>query len=190
VAEHPAESLLEYRGEKWHEPDPFGMVFVPLGHFMMGPNDEDVMFAQNAFSRTVSVDAFWMDETEITNNKYRQFVYWVRDSIMRRTLADYGYDEFLITTDEFDREMDEPRLNWRTRGLIQEMLMLLMLWKSFIILRGKDFITGRRLDTRKLTYEYFWVDYEQAARRSNRWNPETQQYEGTVLISSEKKCLL
>jgi formylglycine-generating enzyme len=40
---------------------------------------------------------------------------------------------------------------------------------------------GRKeIDTRKLNYEYFWVDYEQAARRSNRWNPETQQYEGTV----------
>ena len=28
-----------------------------------------------------------MDETEITNSEYRQFVYWVRDSILRTRLA-------------------------------------------------------------------------------------------------------
>jgi formylglycine-generating enzyme len=72
------------------------------------------MFAQNAFSRTMSVDAFWMDETEITNNKYRQFVYYVRDSIMRRLLGEQ-LDEFIISEDEFDRPLAEPRLNWNTR---------------------------------------------------------------------------
>ena len=36
-----------------------------------------------------------MDETEITNSQYRQFVYYVRDSIIRERLADpaYGGDE-------------------------------------------------------------------------------------------------
>ena len=29
----------------------------------------------------VSISGFWMDATEITNNEYRQFVYWVRDSV-------------------------------------------------------------------------------------------------------------
>ena len=32
--------------------------------------------------RTVTVRAFYMDETEITNSEYRQFVNWVRDSIL------------------------------------------------------------------------------------------------------------
>ena len=35
---------------------------------------------QNAPISTVSVKAFYMDETEITNGEYRQFVNWVRDS--------------------------------------------------------------------------------------------------------------
>ncbi len=32
-----------------------------------------------------------MDETEITNSKYKQFVFWVRDSIIRERLADPAY---------------------------------------------------------------------------------------------------
>ena len=41
----------------------------------------------NSISKSVTVDAFWMDQTEITNNKYRQFVYYVRDSILRTKLG-------------------------------------------------------------------------------------------------------
>ena len=33
-----------------------------------------------------------MDQTEITNNEYRQFVHWVRDSIARTLLAE-NFDE-------------------------------------------------------------------------------------------------
>ena len=54
-----------------------------------------------------------MDQTEITNNEYRQFVYYVRDSIERHLLADQ-IDEFAITEDEFGNEIDPPVLNWET----------------------------------------------------------------------------
>ncbi|MGW8317474.1 MAG: formylglycine-generating enzyme family protein, partial [Bacteroidales bacterium] len=73
--------LVGVQGRKaYAEPDPFGMVPIPTGSFLMGPSDQDVTWTQNTMNRTVAVDAFWMDETEITNNEYRQFVYWVRDS--------------------------------------------------------------------------------------------------------------
>ena len=35
-----------------------------------------------------------MDETEITNNEYRQFVHWVRDSILRYRLAEGMVEDF------------------------------------------------------------------------------------------------
>ena len=175
----PSGELVGVQGrKKWIEPDPYGMVFIPQGHFIMGPSDEDVMFAQNAFSRTMSVDAFWMDETEITNNKYRQFVYHVRDSIMRRLLGEQ-LDEFITSEDDFGNEIDPPRLNWDARidtrneeinDIINEMYYA----------PEEQFWGRKELDTRKLNFEYFWVDYEQAGRRSNRYNPATQQYEGTV----------
>ncbi|MFP4524897.1 MAG: formylglycine-generating enzyme family protein, partial [Bacteroidales bacterium] len=74
--------LVGVKGRKdWQEPQPYGMVFVPMGSFTMGPSDEDASWANTTKSKTVSVDAFWMDETEITNNEYRQFVEYVKDSI-------------------------------------------------------------------------------------------------------------
>ncbi len=60
---------------------PYGMVYVPSGSFLMGQTDQDVTFAQIAQTKQVTVNAFFMDETEVSNSKYRQFVNWVRDSI-------------------------------------------------------------------------------------------------------------
>jgi formylglycine-generating enzyme required for sulfatase activity len=65
---------------------PFGMVYIPSGAFQTGDNDEDIMGMHTTQNKTFSVPAFYMDETEISNNEYRQFVYWVRDSIAREKL--------------------------------------------------------------------------------------------------------
>ena len=72
------------------------MVLIPTGSLNIGNNDEDITWAMSATSKTVSIQAFWMDETEITNDEYRQFVGWVLDSIRRQRLADEGHDEFLV----------------------------------------------------------------------------------------------
>lgn len=72
---------------EWFPTEPYGMVFVPSGSYNMGHQDPDVTNAWTAPTKTVSVTAFYMDETEITNNEYRQFVHWVRDSIARYRLA-------------------------------------------------------------------------------------------------------
>src|SRR3569623_1469985 len=60
---------------------PYGMVYIPSGSFLMGQTDQDVTFSQLAQTKQVTVPAFFMDETEVSNTKYKQFVQWVRDSI-------------------------------------------------------------------------------------------------------------
>jgi len=70
--------------------NPYGMVYIPAGHFLMGAGDQDVPFALTHQSKNVTISAFWMDETEITNNEYRQFVNWVRDSIAHVLLGEAG----------------------------------------------------------------------------------------------------
>src|SRR4028119_2055187 len=70
---------------------PIGMVYVPPGTFHMGPSDEDINFNFTARNKQVSINGFWMDATEITNNEYRQFVWWVRDSLAAQELQ-YGKD--------------------------------------------------------------------------------------------------
>ncbi|WP_304133409.1 gliding motility lipoprotein GldK [Mesonia mobilis] len=80
--------LVGARGKKWHPEKPYGMTEVPGGSFIMGKSDDDIAGLNNAPTKTVTVRSFYMDETEITNAEYRQFVYWVRDSIVRQKLAE------------------------------------------------------------------------------------------------------
>lgn len=164
--------------KKYFEPDPYGMVFIPQGKFNMGPSDQDVAWAQTTTSKTVSVDAFWMDDTEITNNEYRQFVYWVRDSIMRRLLGESN-EEFLISEDENGNPIDPPALNWETEIDTRDEEQNEVL-KEMYLPENERFYRRKEIDTRKLMYEYFWVDLQQASKKSNRYNFNTKQYEGNV----------
>jgi len=91
--------LVGVKGKKWHPEKPYGMTLVPGGAFIMGKSDDDLAGVQDAPTRTVTVRAFYMDETEITNSEYRQFVYWVRDSIIRTKLA--------ILADELGKTPDD-----------------------------------------------------------------------------------
>jgi gliding motility-associated lipoprotein GldK len=68
-------------------PTPYGMVYVPSGYFHMGASDQDINYLYTARNKDVTVQGFYMDATEITNNEYRQFVYWVRDSIAHKLLG-------------------------------------------------------------------------------------------------------
>lgn len=63
------------------------MELIPRGSFIMGKSEEDQAKVLNAPTKTVTVRSFYMDDTEITNSEYRQFVEWVQDSIVRTRLA-------------------------------------------------------------------------------------------------------
>jgi len=79
--------LVGIKGKKWFSEKPFGMSLIPGGAFIMGKSDDDVANVQDAPTKTVTVTSFYMDETEITNSEYRQFVEWVKDSTIRTRLA-------------------------------------------------------------------------------------------------------
>jgi formylglycine-generating enzyme required for sulfatase activity len=44
--------------KNWFQEDPFGMVYIPMGSFNMGPSDQDVTFGVTAQSTTVSLPAY------------------------------------------------------------------------------------------------------------------------------------
>jgi len=54
-----------------------GLTFVEGGRFTMGQTEEDLTLDRNNIPRTVSVSSFYMDETEVANIHYREYVYWV-----------------------------------------------------------------------------------------------------------------
>lgn len=80
--------LTGVKGKSWNPEKPYGMVLVPGGSFAMGMASDDIAAMENAPVKTVTVRSYYMDETEITNSEYRQFVFWVRDSIIRQRLAE------------------------------------------------------------------------------------------------------
>ena len=57
-----------------------GLVFVEGGRFTMGQTEEDLGYARNNIPRTVSVSSFYMDETEVANVDYREYIYWMQRS--------------------------------------------------------------------------------------------------------------
>ncbi|MDM8161207.1 SUMF1/EgtB/PvdO family nonheme iron enzyme [Labilibaculum sp. K2S] len=163
---------------KWFEPKPYGMVLIPRGSFTVGPNDQDVAWALNATAKTVSVESYWMDETEITNNEYRQFVYWVRDSIARELLGQQ-FEEFLIAEDDNGNPIDPPFINWNER-LEWDNEEYTEILEDMYLPVNERFFRNKEIDSRKLKYQYEWVDLQQAAKKSNRYNYETGEYEGMV----------
>ena len=55
-----------------------GLVFIEGGSFVMGHVTEDTRYAWDNVAHTVTVSSFYMDETEVSNKMYGEFVYWMR----------------------------------------------------------------------------------------------------------------
>ena len=155
----------------------YGMVYIRRGSFNIGPSDQDASRG-GVPTKTVSQDPFWMDDTEITNNEYRQFVDWVTEKMAREMLGDQ-YPEFLITEDREGNPIDPPQINWREK-IDWEDPDYQMAMEDLYVPENERFFGKKEIDTRKLVYEYWWVDLNQAAQRSNSYNYETQRYEGNV----------
>ena len=65
---------LDYQGQ---ETGP-GLVFVEGGTFTMGRVEEDFLKDWNNIPRQLTVASFYMDEFEVTNVDYREYLYWLR----------------------------------------------------------------------------------------------------------------
>lgn len=61
-----------------------GLVLVEGGTFTMGRTEQDVLYEWNANPRRVTVSSFYMDETEVKNVDYREYLHWIR-----RVFVDY-----------------------------------------------------------------------------------------------------
>lgn len=54
-----------------------GLVFIEGGSFVMGRTEGDIYFEWDSEPRKVSVSSFYMDETEVTNFMYTEYLYWI-----------------------------------------------------------------------------------------------------------------
>ncbi|MBC6490958.1 SUMF1/EgtB/PvdO family nonheme iron enzyme [Flavihumibacter stibioxidans] len=150
-------------GNKYSMPKPPGMVYVPPGTFHMGPSDEDVNFAYTARNKQVSINGFWMDATEITNNEYRQFVNWVRDSTAAKLM---GYVKNADGVDYVDWAKAKT-IKWGDKATIEKIDQL--------ILSPENRIFGKKeLDASKLVYHSETFDNKEASKRENQGKARSQ----------------
>lgn len=229
--------LTGVAGRQPYQPEvPLGMVYIRSGGFQMGETDQDVPFLFQTRPRPVSVQAFYMDNTEISNNEYRQFVNWVRDSIAREILytknkdwvkglpedgkggkqpmwedadatswikyndfyldesdpADPDETKFVVSgkEDKDGQKVHDPQKRLDYRGDYNEPfkpntpenILFYLDWEKELDYSSTDVIPllaemylptderyyrRKEIDTRKLMYRYFWIDYREAARRGD-----------------------
>ncbi|HAY71684.1 MAG TPA: gliding motility-associated lipoprotein [Saprospirales bacterium] len=137
----------------WKGINPYGMVYIPSGHLHVGQNDQDMFSSNIQKPKSVSVVGFFMDDTEITNNEYRQFVEFVRDSVARVKLdmwreADDKGNEYLDKTQEIDWSDD----------MLDDMF-----YQGDMAFDGK-----REFNNELLIYRYQWIDWNKAASRAEK----------------------
>ena len=146
---------------------PYGMVLIPGGTFIMGQSDEDITFAQVAQNRQVTISSFYMDETEISNSEYRQFVNWVRDSLLiYNYLQDDSY--FVQVEGTNERYIDWDRVNGSRRSLWNSRDQAVRERTRQMYYQGDDRVFGKdELDVRLLRYHYEWYDLRAATAAKN-----------------------
>lgn len=163
----------DYRGQLlgmqdrpvWEPINPYGMVYIPSGTLHIGPSDQDVNNSLWQRQKSISIQGFYMDDAEITNNEYRQFVYWVRDSIAHTLLGHY------MEPDE-DQLTEVPVLDWseevdwedpEQKPKLEEML-----------LPPGEYTYMRSVDPNRLVYTYNWIKWKDAA--SKELNKDREKY--------------
>ena len=175
----------------WAEPTPYGMVLVGKGSMKIGPQEVDSLWGVNVPTREVSVDAFWMDETEITNSEYRQFVFWVRDSLIRERLADpaYGGNELFKIEEDEEGNPITPYLNWNRpipwkKATEDETVAIESVYMNHPV-EGV-----RMLDASQMNFRYSFFDQTQAALRKNRLNPADRVRNTDIPVDEEAVVMI
>lgn len=191
----PKGQLTGIYGNITPEATPYGMVRIPRGSFLMGPNDQSATWAIQPNQRDVTVESFWMDITEITNGEYKQFVVWVRDSIARTQLARMEVDVlgveaedakyFSVKYDPYNEAADpDTILNWKVRipwkakwtyeGDEEENATYLAV--NSVFYQSGDKTEERQLNAHVMNYSYKWLARDQAKLPGNSFNPKTGKY--------------
>ncbi len=131
----------------WNGINPYGMVYVPSGTLHIGQSDQDVFYTHMQRPKSISIHGFYMDDTEITNNEYRQFVNHVRDSIAHTLMDDFKEDAYGNEIIDWDYALDYSG---------EEL--------DDMFYQGDEAFSGKRdFKTENFNYTYEWINWRKAA---------------------------
>jgi sulfatase modifying factor 1 len=112
----------------------------------MGASDEDIRGLNDASIHTVQLAGFYMDATEISNQEYRQFTNWVRDSIANTVLGNFKDNA------DGTQRLDNKQVKWRDPE-VQDQL-------AAMYIPAEQSGWGRKeFDASKIVYHYTTFDY-------------------------------
>jgi gliding motility-associated lipoprotein GldK len=123
----------------------------------MGPSDEDVNYAFTSRNKQVSISGFWMDATEITNNEYRQYTNWVKDSIAGRLL------NLVKQSGDGSEELDWTKIKaikWNDKATLEKL-------DAMIVTPDNRIFGKKEFDPIKIVYHSEVFDFKEAAKREN-----------------------
>jgi sulfatase modifying factor 1 len=146
-------------------------VSIPSGSFYMGASDEQMDLSMVNRKKLVSVQSFWMDRTEVTNEQYRRFVKYVSDSL--KFLAIYGGG--------INQNEDTIRVDWARATRINQNSKAVLEKLNELLLSPDNRIQGKiEIDPNKLIYKYSFVDLKAAAKASKGLEQSLGDYLITV----------
>jgi len=134
----------------WKGINPYGMVYVPSGTAHIGQSDQDIFSTYTQRPKAISIMGFFIDDTEISNNEYRQFVNYVKDSVAHTIMGDILEDDFGNETVDWDYDID-----WQDETLDE------MFHQGDMAIGNK-----RELNTNLYNYAWEWLDWKKAASRN------------------------
>jgi len=180
TSSHAQSRWVRVKKNKVYSPHNRDMASIPSGQTFIGL-PVDIMDTLRAPGRMVSISAFFMDRTEISNEQYREFVHWVRDSVAITMLGPTVAPDLFkpVSTTKGGATLTSQRqINWKNRKL---------LWSNGskgyadkladMYYTGDDALLGKKeIDIRKLRYSFSFINMDLAAAGRNDPNKNRRDF--------------
>lgn len=167
-----AQGWVRTKNSKVLSPNDRNMATIPAGQTYVGI-PVDIMDTVSRSGRMVSISAFFMDRTEVSNKQYREFVNWVRDSVAVTMLGPGAAPNLFKPATAASTAVNassQREINWEN--------VKKYLWRSGnggyasklseMYYSGDDALPGRpEIDIRKLKYSFSIVNMDLAAAGRN-----------------------
>ncbi len=161
----------------WFHPQPYGTVYIPSGSIHVGSNEQDIPNTMISPNKQITITAFYMDDTEITNNEYRQFVDGVLDSIYREKLGEKF--QYPLVDPISGEETGEHAIKYQEKiepedaknGDVQDLYYQ----------GGEIYYRTKQFDVRKIKYRYDYIDLRAAAqlKRQDSYKVSREKFKKT-----------